>query len=176
MREEMIFLLPIILIDVIGLIITTIGFLILFLEKRKMKNCIAVTEGKVVKYRFIDGIPFPIVEYNVGGRKYKERKHYKGSVTVTSGIFNTEAIAYVDDNDVLHIRRGAFSNLRKVAQELYPMGTYLKVFYNPQKPKQCYVDEIHDDSSSVKNVFKWMGFGFIVLGIIIIMLINVFIK
>lgn len=176
MKEEMIFFLPIIVIDVIGLIITISGFLIVFLEKRKMKNCIAVTEGKVVKYSFTHQTPAPVVEYDVGGRKYKKKKYFKGSVTVTSGIFNTETTAYVDDKDVVHIRGGALLNLRKVAQELYPMGTYLKVFYNPQKPKQCYVDKFHDDSSVLIKVFTWMGFGFIVLGIIIIILMKVFLK
>lgn len=84
----------------------------------------------------------PIVEYVVDGNRYTAKKKFRGiltkrisglSVHVASGV-------YEDEKGWLHIKTGAIANLRELAEQLWPIGSKMTVYYNPDHPKRCYVD------------------------------------
>lgn len=164
----------------IGLLLVLSGILILRSEKRKRKNCTAVTEGNVIKYIFISNVPSPIVEYQVGGVRYQKRRKYRAVVSferTRQGMlrdFDTlNNHIYIDENDVAHIRRGVTINQREIAEQMYPMNSKLKVLYNPQNPKQAYVEKIPPKIPPTGWAFLWTGTGIAVLGIFLSMIFRI---
>ena len=65
---------------------------------------------------------------------------------------------------MLHIRGGAVLNLGAMAESLYPMGSSIPVWYDPEKPRRAYVERIPVKGSLVGWLFIWVGLGFAVLG------------
>ena len=161
--------------NVLGVIFIVIGLFDIFFEKNKKKSCTAVIYGQVIGYSYINDSPAPVVEYNVEGINYKKRKCFRSVITVQRGLLNSnpsDNTMYVDDNDVLHINRGCIVNFRPLVEKLYPMGSILKVYYNPKKPKQAYVERIPKKSSIFGILFFSCGFIIILIGNIIMMLVK----
>ena len=73
----------------------------------------------------------------------------------------------IDENDVVHIRRGAFFSYREFAEARYPIGSTLTVFYNPKKPKQAYVEKIPAKPSLIGIIYAWVGAGLAALGLLL---------
>ena len=65
----------------LGAVFTVIGFLIIFLQKRKIHLCQDMTEGKVVDYGYRgNGVIVPVVEYHVFGETYRRKRSFRGYV------------------------------------------------------------------------------------------------
>ena len=61
----------------LGAVFTVIGFLIIFLQKRKIHLCQEMTEGKVVDYGYRgNGVIVPVVEYRVFWRNLSKKKKF----------------------------------------------------------------------------------------------------
>lgn len=153
----------------IGLVLAGTGIVILLLERRKKKNCEAITEGKIIKYKHNCGILSPVVEYRANGLTCKKMRRFRGVITVEkTGLLaaanSVEAMIRIDEKDIVHIRKGSYFNSREFAEERYPIGSYLKVFYNPKKPKQAYVEKIPEKPSLVGLLYCWIGLGIIAIG------------
>ena len=120
MKEEWIAWLMLLVIGGIGMIFLLSGAAVLALEKRKKGRCIAVTEGKIVKYNHRGQVPQPVVEYQVGGVLFRKTRRFRGVVTIQkSGLlngFDGEGKVTIDEKDIVHIRRGAFLNWRNLVE------------------------------------------------------------
>lgn len=153
-----------------GLLLALAGILIFIFEKRKKDRCTAVTTGTVTRYSFINGAPSPVVSYTVGGTAYERKRKFRGVVTVRTSfspgdLKGKNQSCYISENDVVHIRAGSVLNLRSMAESLYPPGSSLPVWYDPDKPGRSYAEKIPEKSSIVGWVFFWVGLGFTAIGV-----------
>ncbi len=159
-----------------GLLLALAGCILFCREKRKKLNCTAETVGKVARYSFVNEFPAPVVEFMAEGKLYAKKKRYRGVITVArTGLLaagERKSGVYIDSGDIVHIRRGAYINLRAEAERLYPLGAPLPVWYNPKKPKQAYVERIPEKSPVEVVVFLWTGVGLLLLGILLGFLIG----
>ena len=128
----------------------------------KIPKCIEITEGKIIKHRCLgEGEIRPIIEYTVNGKVYRTTKRYAGLNEIRRpGI--TESKIWEDERGYLCIRGGLIVNVRKLMNEMWPIGDTVKVFYSPDNPKINYVDR------PVYN--RFMVTIFIVIGIFLICL------
>ena len=83
-----------------------------------------------------------------------------------------KTVFFIDSKDIVHIHRGAYLNMRAEAERLYALGTTLPVWYNPEKPKQAYVERIPTKAPIEAVVFLWVGLGLILLGALLGFLIG----
>lgn len=158
----------------IGLILIISGIIMNMISKRNNKQCTKSVEGKVISYGFLgESRMYPIVEYIIDDVTYKTKKKYKGIKSVkASGIpLPIKSNAYEDEKGYLHIKSGAIVNVRQMAEKLWPINSKMIVFYNPDKPKICYVDRpIHNSFASM--MFIIMGSAVIVISIIVFFLMQ----
>ena len=152
-----------------GLLFMLAGILTLVLEKRKKGRCTAMTMGTIVRYSFANRTPSPVASYTVGGVSYEKKRRFRGVVEVRRKLSPKDwteesQSCYISENDVLHIRGGAALNLRAMAESLYPMGSSIPVWYDPEKPRRAYVERVPAKGSIVGWVFIWVGLGLAALG------------
>ena len=160
-----------------GILFFLIGLFLRVSCQRKQQNCTQMTTGEVVGYRYPNGAPAPVVEYQVEGQTYRAVRHYRGVITLTTrnplrewqGEGSTQF--YVDEKEIAHIRqRGGFANLQAVGEQVYPMGSTLDIYYNPEKPKEAFVERIPQKGSLTGLVFLWTGVGLAALGVLLYLL------
>ena len=74
---------------------------------------------------------------------------------------------YVSDKDFFVVRkRGMHFSYRDHAEKVWPIGSEMKVIYNPNKPKQAYVEKVVVHSDIVGIVFAGVGALFVLMAII----------
>lgn len=142
------------------------GMAIHLVQKRKNQPCTQQTKGRVVKYGFPgDGRMYPIVEYVVDGTCYRTKKEFRGVITKKQSGFpaGVQAKAYEDEKGWLHIQRGGIANLRLLAEGLWPMGSQMTVYYDPNDPKRSYVDR-PISGGFVSVMFVIMGTAAVAIG------------
>lgn len=117
------------------------------------KRCTACTQGYIRRYsqKHYGGMHIPLVEYTVNGKKYKVAgPHFKSaSIKTVSTPFenpktNIESNLTTREDlpDVLKVKihkNSLVSATISPIMELYPIGSYADVYYNPNKPKEAYV-------------------------------------
>ena len=148
-----------------GVLLAVLGVTINILAKRQNRLCTEQTDGIVKQYGFTgNGRMYPIVEYFVNGSYYKTKKKYRGIKTMKiSGIpIPVKSKVYEDEKGWLYVKLGAVANLHKIAEQLWPIGSRMIVYYNPNNPQKCYVDR------PVSKSFESMMF--IVMGIVTMLL------
>lgn len=159
----------------IGGVLILAGMAIHLVKKGKTKSCIQQTKGRVVQYGFPgDGRMYPIVEYAVDGICYRARKEFRGIITKKQSGFpvGVQAKVYEDEKGWLHIQRGAIADLRLLAEGLWPMGSQMTVYYDPNDPKRSYVDR-PISGGFVSVMFVIMGAAAIAIGGLTFFLIQV---
>ena len=158
----------------IGLILIISGILMNMISNKHNKQCTKSVEGYVVSYNFPgESRVYPIVEYVVDGITYKTKKKYKGIKSIKASVIPLpiKSNAYEDEKGYLHIKLGAISNVRQMAEKLWPINSKMIVYYNPDNPKICYVDRpIHNGFASM--MFIIMGTAVIVMSIIVFFLMQ----
>lgn len=132
----------------------TVGICLIAADKRKLKNCTGLIEGRVCKYFLSSDYPIPIVEYTVNGVTYHKKRVFKYCVITTPyGISKSPDGQYLYDNglvriyidaekDVVHLNKNrSFSimDFNEIGNRIWPIGSTMTVNYNPNKPKQAYV-------------------------------------
>lgn len=150
----------------IGGVLILAGTVIHLVKKGKNKSCTQQTKGRVVRYGFPgDGRMYPIVEYAVDGTCYRTRKEFRGIITKKQSGFpvGVQAKVYEDEKGWLHIQRGAIADLRLLAETLWPMGSQMTVYYDPNDPKRSYVDRPLS-GGFVSMMFVIMGAAAIAIG------------
>ena len=174
MAEIQIAWLELILVGGLGSILALLGIMITIIAKKQSKQCTKQTEGVVVQYRFSgEGRMNPIVEYFVDGTCYKASKKFRGIMTKqVSGLpVPVESKAYEDEKGYLHVKIGPIANLRQLSEQLWPVGSKMTVYYNPNNPKKCYVDRpVYGSATSV--IFIITGLVTVILSLAVFILIQ----
>ena len=145
------------------------------------KRCTAKAKGIVKKYTLgtrggeNSGVHLPIVYYNVDGKEYKAiGPEYKSYVIITkSGPLNDNQEAFKEENQVLTINRraNAFANVRThIMAHIYPAGTELDVFYDPQKPGLAYVSR-YCNKKGAFYLMLFSGLAILIVDILILALL-----
>ena len=141
------------------------------------KKCSGKTTGKVIKYRYGGNTDLrsiaPVVEFCVDGKMYKAYRHYKGVVSKKVVTPNPDALAgqnnsfYISEKDVFHISKtGVFHDYSKLAEQTWPLGSALPVVYNPEKPKQAFVEKVVSISNIAGIVLLSVGCGLVIMAAI----------
>lgn len=174
MSDLQIAYLELIMIGGLGIIFVLSGIIFNIVSKRQNKLCTKHTEGIVIQYGFPgDGRMYPIVEYFADGNCYKTRKKFCGTKRIRISGFpvNVQSTAYEDEKGWLHIKTGPVANLRLLAEQLWPINSKMTVYYNPNNPKNCYVDRPISNSFTA-IMFILIGIAVIILGILVFFLIQ----
>lgn len=128
-----------------------------------------------MQYRFPgEGRMYLIVEYFADGACYRAKKKFREVKTKKiSGLpIRVQSIAYEDEQDLLHVKIGSIANLRQLAEQLWPLGGRMNVYYNPNNPKKCYVDR-PVSGSFVTVMFIIMGFVAILSGLTVFFMMQI---
>lgn len=118
----------------------------------KKRKCTVRTKGKVIRYKRGsiggDRVHFrpPVVEYMVNGIRYTTwGPRFKTYVAKTVSSLTADIVAQQQWNIteegslIVHKRRNSFISItRNIAEEMYPIGTAVDVYYDPNKPKRAY--------------------------------------
>ncbi|OXN00885.1 DUF3592 domain-containing protein [Bifidobacterium vansinderenii] len=144
-----------------GLALLIVGIAVIAVQRGKARRCTAVTTGWVIDYRFPGGDQFyPVIGYQVDGRGYKVNRRFRGYVT-TSKITPlnpyVDSGAYVSDRDVLHMRSGMVTNYRTMAQQLWPQGSTMPVYYDPANPAHAFAQRVPNYTPPVGIIFTAFG-------------------
>ena len=154
-----------------GLLLILIGVIIRLVQKKKMQACTMQTMGAVVDYRFRgEGRMQPVVEYEAGGKTYRVLRKFRGYVTVQKhnpAKPYQDSGAYVSKRDFLHVPMRAVTNLRSMAQQLWPMGSSMPVYYDPARPERAYAEKLPDRMPAEAVIFIWVGAGLVLLSAVI---------
>ena len=170
MTQQQIALLELALVGGLGAILFITGILIKVLMDRKNSRCTSKTVGKVIRHSYMgDGRIAPVVEYEAGGERYTCRKRFNGIIKVHSTRLD-EPDAWEDEKGYLHVRTGILSNMRQLAQTLWPVGSEMEVYYDPDDPGTGYVNA-PVDNAVLCRVFLIAGAGIVALGVLLYFLI-----
>lgn len=146
-------------------------------KKRKVEvKCTEKTIGKVIRYSrgLYNDIHLPVVEYSVDNISYKVvGPKFKGTIKKTiSNPFNN-AESEIESNLTtrdnlpetlkLNIKKNTIVSITKSPLfKLYPIGSEVEVYYNPNKPKMSYVQRF------IKPI--WILNASLFIGIILLVL------
>ena len=169
-------------IALVGILLIILSIVFFLKEKRLKKNCTSMVKGNVIKYKYFGSNNArsisPVVEYTVDGKKYNAYRHYKKIVSKNKYVLNKNKMLGENDNfsildDTFYINTvGFYHNYRVLAEEKWPLGTELPVFYNPKNPKQGFVEKVVTINKTVGIVFLCTGVGLIILSLVFYILLS----
>ncbi|WP_459129929.1 DUF3592 domain-containing protein [Guggenheimella bovis] len=132
-------------------------YFIIVKNKARARNCTATTLGTVTRYSMIqyNEQSLPVVEYYVDGKAYevvgpKLQFTLKTTYSTSWNSANSEVESNLESSDQLpdHLevtvkKNSMASRTVSSLQKLYPVGkTGVRVFYNPKKPKEAFVERL----------------------------------
>ena len=142
-----------------GLLIGIIGIAVWFAQKRKTARCTEKTEGQVIRHRFRGGGRMePVIGYRADGREYETVRTFRGNVYADQG-------AYVSEKDWLVVPMSAVTNLKKMAEDLWPTGSRMTVWYDPARPEKAFAQKKPDRAPAVSVIFMSVGAFMILLSL-----------
>lgn len=162
MDNQSVGLLIMFLMSLTGLFLILGGLIIRTIPTGKAKKCVVKTSGHVVDYYYNGEMRVgPIVEFsNENGKTYRTKKKFEGYKQIKKYPVGQKAI-WEDEKGWLHTRGGAINPWRNLAEEYWPIGSEMTVYFDPADPmKHNYVER------PVKNA--WLARVFSITGILII--------
>lgn len=174
MTDSQIALLALLAVGGIGLIIVIAGVLIKIIATKKNAACTMMTTGVVIKHKFAGGGRFyPVVAFKVNGKSYTTKKKFNGIIRVqrTGLLIPTNNAAWEDDKGYLHVKTGPIANMRLLAEQLWPLGSQINVFYDPRNPNKNYVER-PISNIFVSRAFLFAGLGTILLAVLVFYLMQ----
>lgn len=137
--------------------IIALSLLAYFLGFRKLgivKRCTCLTEGRVISYSMIryNGISLPVVEYVIDGVAYRVvGPKFKATATSSWSTPTGPVITEVRSNLIpgqplpkvlrLNTRGNSLASaMHSPLAEFYPVGGSARVFFNPDRPKESFVE------------------------------------
>lgn len=127
----------------VGAVLALSGVIVAMIAKKRTRSCTRKVEGTVKNHGFPGGgRMYPIVEYHVNGIRYRAKKKFNGVRTrrISGFPIPMKEGAHEDEKGWLHVTLGPIVNLRQLAEELWPIGSRMMVYYDPDDPKCSYVD------------------------------------
>ena len=174
MTTSQISLLALILVGGSGILLIGVSALMKAAARRKAEACTAATRGTVVDHRFTgEGRMYPVLEYTVDGTQYRAKKQFRGiKIKSLSGLpIYTQAVAHEDAKGWLRVQTGPVARLSTLAEQLWPLGSQMTVYYNPSNPDKSYVERpIVGNFATL--MFNIAGFSLIAVGILLYVLIQ----
>lgn len=154
-----------------------IAFRFFYRYTQEQKRCTVKTEGEVVGYEGFsrnNGISLPILKFEVNGQEYKTvGPRYKSFKTVKirkpSLKTGQEYTADIFSQTFSHKITGSGMVVRNPMQELFPVGSTLPIFYDPENPKLSYVLRYCEQAW-----LFWMTITFAIITVIINIGLQVF--
>ena len=128
------------LISFVVLFLSILLFRYLYLkELNRKKRSTESIKGSVVGYRYYTDAIVPIVEYVVNEKAFKRSLEYEWVMTVSFPWKNSKATS---NPDLLAKRLVLYTNsaVSYTAKDFFPLGSTLTVWYNPDNPKESYVE------------------------------------
>ena len=121
-------------------------------------------DGIVVGYAYAKQVIPPIVEYIVDGVAYKRQLEYRWTVVKSAPWMSRKAVADTPDllGENLVISRNSIVSNTNVLEEAFPKGSIMTVWYNPQNPRESYVERFCNKD----KLYKKLALLFLVLYII----------
>jgi|GEM_PF-6671224 len=150
----------------VGTVFLIIGAIRKISISKKYMRCTSYATGHVVDYYYKGEMRVgPIVEFaDETGRAYKVKKQFRGYKQIVK-VPNGGSSIWEDKRGYLHTRRGAIGRWRDCAEETWPIGLEMNVFYDPKAPTENnYVDRVLKDDVAV--ILFLTGLGLMLLGII----------
>lgn len=134
-------------------------------ELNRKKRSTESIKGSVVGYRYYTDAIAPIVEYVVNGKAFRRSLEYEWVTTVSLPWKSSKATS---NPDLLAKRLVLYTNSSApyTAKDFFPLGSPLTVWYNPDNPKESYVERF---CGAVK-VYK-LTYWLLVLTLVIITII-----
>ena len=134
-------------------------------ELNRKKRSTESIKGSVVGYRYYTDAIAPIVEYVVNGKAFRRSLEYEWVTTVSLPWKSSKATS---NPDLLAKRLVLYTNssVPYTAKDFFPLGSPLTVWYNPNNPKESYVERF---CGAVK-VYK-LTYWLLVLTLVIITII-----
>lgn len=171
MSNSFIAMLELGIISGLGIIFVGVALFIKVTSNNKILRCTELTEGIIIKHRFPgDSRVIPVVEYIVNDKVYHTEKKYNGYKKVRYPL-PMQSDFWEDEKGYLCVKIGLAANIRKIANDMWPIGSTVKVFYSPNNPKNNYVDRpIHNEL--VRTIFLISGIVLMVLGYVLFMIIK----
>ena len=108
-------------------------------ELNRKKRSTESIKGSVVGYRYYTDAIAPIVEYVVNGKAFRRSLEYEWVTTVSLPWKSSKATS---NPDLLAKRLVLYTNssVPYTAKEFFPLGSTMTVWYNPDNPKESYVE------------------------------------
>lgn len=154
----------------VTVVLLTLSIFFFVKEKNKRNSCTQRTVGTVFRYSSSDDIFLPVVEYFVDGKRYTGKRKWRSYKVVQASWIGQSSAKTNTEKNTLSVR-GNYSIMNNPIDELYPLGRQLDVFYNPEKPKQSYVEIIDPKPSVIGKVFLFAGIGSAVLTVVFCVLL-----
>ena len=134
-------------------------------ELNRKKRSTESIKGRVVGYIYYTDAIAPIVEYVVNDKSFKRSLEYEWVTTISFPWKSSKAIS---NPDLLAKRLVIYTNsaVPYTAKDFFPLGSTLTVWYNPDNPKESYVERF---CGAVK-VYK-LTYWLLVLTLVIITII-----
>ena len=155
----------------LGLIFVIIALGIKWSSYSNISKCTKMVEGEIIKHRFSgDSRVKPIIEYIVNGKRYHTVKKYNGFKKVRCPL-PMKADFWEDEKSYLCVKVGPVLNIKKIANEMFPIGSKVKVFYSANNPKINYVDRPIYNRFLI-NVFMISGVLLMCLGFVMFLIIK----
>lgn len=127
-------------ISFVALSFTTLLFRYLYLKEfNRKKRSTESIKGRVVGYRYYTDAIAPIVEYIVNDKAFKRSLEYEWVTTVSLPWKSSKATS---NPDLLAKRLVLYTNssVPYTVKDFFPLGSTLTVWYNPDNPKESYVE------------------------------------
>lgn len=165
-------------------ILSLIGYFAGVRPLGRERRCTGLARGRVVRYAFVRraGIPLPVVEYEVGGEARRIIGPTFSSVvsTTTSAPF-ASTIALIETNLKpgrllprrlrIRVRENSMLSIApSPLAELDPVGAQARVFYNPERPQEAFVERHARAERLVLGVIGASMTGIVVLLILLALL------
>ena len=108
-------------------------------ELNRKKRSTTSIEGSVVGYGYYTDAIAPVVEYVVNDKAYRRSLEYEWVTTVSLPWKSSKATS---NPDLLAKRLVIYTNSSApyAAKDFFPLGSTLTVWYNPDNPKESYVE------------------------------------
>lgn len=147
-----------------------IGLSLKISTTNKLERCTRKTVGEVSGFdaRVKSGY-YPLVQYEVNGDVYKGRLIYQSFSQVKSPHYKGSEMTSDKFAQTLHIRRNSLFSTNPL-RNVFPIGSPLDVYYNPENPQENYVQR--KPKSLMPAIFLITGISTAFIGAMVIFLVQ----
>ncbi|WP_413790296.1 DUF3592 domain-containing protein [Streptococcus iners] len=132
------------------------------------QNSTESTQGVVVDYKSWTGVKTPIVEYVVDNIKYRNFLSYSTHISAPLGMDYPREKEELRKTLLILTVIYNVNTLPYSFQSLWPLGTEMTVYYNPNNPKRSYVERYAGMVNYFKNATLLCGSAQVILTLIVV--------